>query len=150
MLTIIVTVNVTSSGNGSSPVEVTVYEPGTTNVVGTGKGSSNKQFDFKVDSPKLWAPDSPTLYNITVKLGSDTVQSYTGFRTISRGEVGGVQRPLLNGKFLFQFGTLDQGFWPDGIYTPPSAEAMRYDLETLKKIGYNMVRKHVRRAKGKD
>jgi hypothetical protein len=77
-------------------------------------------------------------------LGSDTIQSYTGFRTISTGVVNGVQRPLLNGEFIFQFGTLDQGFWPDGIYTPPTREAMIYDLQILKKIGYNMVRKHVR------
>jgi beta-galactosidase/beta-glucuronidase len=97
-----------------------------------------------VDSPDLWSPDSPTLYNFTVKLGSDTIQSYTGFRTISTGVVNGVQRPLLNGEFIFQFGTLDQGFWPDGIYTPPTREAMIYDLQILKKIGYNMVRKHVR------
>jgi beta-galactosidase/beta-glucuronidase len=69
----------------------------------------NQAHSFVVDSPELWSPDSPTLYNITIKLGSDTVQSYTGFRTISKGEVNGVQRPLLNGEFVFMFGTLDQG-----------------------------------------
>lgn len=93
---------------------------------------------------ELWSPESPTLYSMTVKAnGKDVISSYIGFRTISRGEINGVQRPLLNGKFIFHFGTLDQGFWPDGIYSPPSVEAMRYDLEILKKIGYNMVRKHV-------
>lgn len=56
-------------------------------------------------------PDSPTLYNMTIKYGNDTVQSYTGFRTVSRGVIGTVQRPLLNGKFIFPFGTLDQGYW---------------------------------------
>jgi beta-galactosidase/beta-glucuronidase len=134
---------VKSSGNASAPVEVTVYEPNSTNVIATAKGTSNSQFQFTVDSPELWSPDSPTLYNITVKLGSETVKSYTGFRTIARGEVDGVQRPLLNGDFVFQFGTLDQGFWPDGIYTPPSREAMIYDIQVLKEIGYNMLRKHV-------
>lgn len=77
-------------------------------------------------------------------MGSDTIQSYTGFRTVSRGAISGIQRPLLNGQFIFPFGTLDQGYWPDGIYTPPSVEAMVYDLKVLKNVGYNMVRKHIK------
>lgn len=129
-----------------------IYEPHSTNIKhterapaikATAEGKAGSTIQFTVDSPKLWSPDSPTLYNMTVRLGNDTVQSYLGFRTISKGEVDGVQRPLLNGEWIFQFGTLDQGFWPDGIYTPPSVEAMVFDLLTLKKIGYNMVRKHV-------
>ena len=76
-------------------------------------------------------------------MGSDKVSSYTGFRTIEKGVVDGIERPLLNGEFIFFFGTLDQGFWPDGIYTPPTLEAMEYDLKTLKKLGYNGLRKHV-------
>lgn len=79
-------------------------------------------------------------------MGDDHVNSYTGFRTISSGIVNGVQRPLLNGKFEFLFGTLDQGFWPDGLYTPPNKEAMVYDLKMLKGLGFNMLRKHVRIA----
>lgn len=98
---------------------------------------------FDVDSPKLWSPDSPNLYNITVNMDGDEIKSYTGFRTIAKGDVDGVERPVLNGEFIFQFGTLDQGFWPDGIYTPPNREAMTYDLKVLKKLGFNMVRKHV-------
>ena len=82
-----------------------------------------------MDNIKLWTPENPNLYNITVTLGADTVHSYTGFRTISSGEVNGVQRPLLNGEFRFIFGTLDQGFWPDGLYTPPTVEAMIWDLK---------------------
>ncbi|EHK99334.1 putative Beta-galactosidase [Glarea lozoyensis 74030] len=58
--------------------------------------------------------------------------------------VGGVERPLLNGKFIFIFGTLDQGYWPDGLYTPPNREAMVYDIETLKNLGFNMLRKHIK------
>lgn len=80
---------------------------------------------------------------MTVKLDKDEVESYIGFRTISRGKIDGIERPLLNGEFIFMFGTLDQGYWPDGLYTPPSKEAMVYDLEILKKLGFNMVRKHV-------
>lgn len=147
---ITVGVTVKSSNNASEPVVVTVYEPKSTNVKATARGTTGSAFEFTVDSPSLWSPDSPTLYNLTVRLGNDTVQSYTGFRTISKGEVDGIQRPLLNGQFVFQFGTLDQGFWPDGIYTPPNREAMIYDLEVLKKIGYNMVRKHVSFIHGSD
>lgn len=76
-------------------------------------------------------------------MGADHVRSYTGFRTISKGTVDGIVRPLVNGQFTFMFGTLDQGYWPDGIYTPPNREAMVYDLRVLKKLGFNMVRKHV-------
>ncbi|KAI1641762.1 glycoside hydrolase family 2 protein [Daldinia loculata] len=112
--------------------------------VASAKGVANQPFDFVVDSPSLWSPDSPTLYNITVKLGQDTVNSYTGFRTFSIGEIDGVKRPLINGEFIFQFGTLDQGFWPDGIYTPPNREAMVYDLQVLKDLGLNMLRKHIK------
>jgi len=72
------------------------------------------------------------------------VSSYTGFRTISVGEVDGVKRPLLNGEFVFQFGTLDQGWWPDGLMTPPNREAMVFDLQLLKRLGLNMVRKHIK------
>ena len=131
----------TSSSNVTTSVQVFVYDGD--NVIATHSGPTNQPFQFTVNSPKLWFPDSPYLYNVTVILGKDQVQSYTGFRTISKGIVDGVVRPLLNGKFIFMFGTLDQGFWPDGIYTAPTKEAMVYDLELLKKLGFNMVRKHV-------
>jgi hypothetical protein len=76
-------------------------------------------------------------------MGRDVITSYTGFRTIKKGELDGVMRPLLNDELVFIFGTLDQGYWPDGIYTPPSKEAMVYDLQVLKNLGFNMVRKHL-------
>jgi beta-galactosidase/beta-glucuronidase len=112
-------------------------------VVATHDGPPNEEFDFIVDSPSLWSPNSPTLYNLTVTVGSDEITSYTGFRTVSKGEVNGIMRPLINGEFYFHFGTLDQGFWPDGLYTPPTYEAMVFDLKTLKSLGMNMLRKHV-------
>lgn len=147
--------------NSSDAVEVSILEPQSRNVKATGTGKSGAPFIFTVESVERWHPDSPNLYNITIKLGSDTVQSYTGFRTVSRGVVDGVQRPLLNGEFIFPFGPLDQGFWPDvrtnlnaikhctnkcckGIYTPPSVEAMRFDLQTLKDVGINALRKHIK------
>lgn len=108
------------------------------------KGSSDKEVQFRVPNVKQWSPSSPTLYNMTVTMGDEVVHSYTGFRTISSGIVNKVQRPMLNGKFEFLFGTLDQGYWPDGLYLPPNREAMIYDLKMLKSLGFNMVRKHVR------
>lgn len=125
------------------PVEVTIYESGLENAIATYNGASDSPFQFNVSSPSLWSPDSPTLYNMSVRFGSDQVRSYTGFRTISKSMVNGVVRPLLNGEIIFMFGTLDQGFWPDGIYTPPNREAMVYDLKVLKNLGFNMLRKHV-------
>ncbi|KAL1953164.1 hypothetical protein VTO42DRAFT_3544 [Malbranchea cinnamomea] len=139
-----VTVLVHSSSGESTPVEVIVHKLNSDAPLVSHEGTSDKSFQFKVPSPKLWSPDSPTLYNITVVMGDDEVSSYTGFRTVSRGRINGVERPLLNGKFLFQFGTLDQGYWPDGLHTPPSREAMEYDLKVLKRIGFNMLRKHIK------
>ena len=140
----IVTVTAHTASKKSTDLKVSVADP-KGKVVATHSGSSDKEFRFQVSNAKLWSPDSPTLYNLTVTMGKDEVHSYTGFRTISSGVVNGVKRPLLNGKFQFIFGTLDQGFWPDGLYTPPNREAMIYDLKMLKNLGFNMLRKHVRR-----
>ncbi|KAF1988469.1 glycoside hydrolase family 2 protein [Aulographum hederae CBS 113979] len=139
-----VNVTVQTSGTAASPVEITVLERGSNVPVGSGSGTSNVAFQFAVDSPKLWSPASPNLYDVTVRVGSDTIKSYTGFRTFSKGPVDGIERPLVNGEFTFMFGTLDQGYWPDGIYTPPNREAMEYDLHVLKDLGFNMVRKHIK------
>jgi beta-galactosidase/beta-glucuronidase len=119
-----------------------IHAPDSEKVI-TVQGTTNEPFLFSVVSVELWSPDSPTLYNVTINLGDDTVETYMGFRTVSQGVVDGIPRPLLNGKFVFQFSTLDQGFWPDGLYSPPSLEAMLFDLEVLKDTGFNMVRKHV-------
>lgn len=137
-----VNVTVHSAEGNATSVEVTVYDGD--DEVASHTGQSDQPFVFKVSEPKLWSPDSPNLYNVTVRLGNDQVQSYTGFRTISKGKIDGIVRPLLNGEFIFMFGPLDQGYWPDGLYTPPSLEAMVYDLKFLKDLGFNMVRKHIK------
>lgn len=99
---------------------------------------------------KLWSPASPHLYDLKVELLDgdkvvDSVTSYFAVRKISLGQdTAGVTRVMLNNHFVFQYGPLDQGFWPDGLYTAPSDEALRYDLEVTKKLGFNMVRKHVK------
>lgn len=103
-----------------------------------------------IPDPVLWSPENPFLYNIKVKMvrdGSviDEVISYAGMRKISVAKTeDGFTRILLNNKFVWQLGPLDQGFWPDGIYTPPTEEAMRFDVEMLKQMGFNMLRKHVK------
>jgi hypothetical protein len=103
-----------------------------------------------VKNAKLWTPESPHLYSLTVKLklGSktlDSIESYFGMRKISLGKDDkGFTRLMLNNKPYFQFGPLDQGFWPDGIYTAPTDEALRYDIEMTKKLGFNLARKHVK------
>jgi beta-galactosidase/beta-glucuronidase len=102
-----------------------------------------------LENPKHWSPDSPHLYTVRAKTaadgGGDAVESYFAFRTITIGADGkGVSRMLLNGKPVFQYGPLDQGWWPDGLLTPPSDAAMKYDLEVLKKLGFNMLRKHIK------
>ncbi|KND87192.1 Beta-glucuronidase [Tolypocladium ophioglossoides CBS 100239] len=132
-----------SSQNKGAPVKLSILDADG-HEVATQSGTSDKELKVKMGSPKLWSPSSPNLYNITVTMGDDEVHSYTGFRTISTGIVKGVQRPLLNGEFIFIFGTLDQGFWPDGLYSPPSREAMIYDLKMLKSLGFNMLRKHIK------
>jgi len=89
---------------------------------------------------KLWSPNSPNLYDVEAVAGEDKVDSYFGMRKFSmdRG------RLCLNNVPIFQFGPLDQGYWPDGLYTPPSDEAMRQDIELVKSLGCNMLRKHVK------
>ncbi len=99
---------------------------------------------------KLWTPELPVVYKLTVSLirdnkTLDTVQSYFTKRTVTAAKDDeGVMRLMLNGKPYFQIGPLDQGWWPDGLLTPPSDAAMKYDLEVLKKVGMNMVRKHIK------
>ncbi len=112
-------------------------------------GRPGALLQLKVEQAKLWSPGSPFLYGLRVKLLKDAQQvdqvaSYFGMRKISLGNDGGITRILLNNKPLFQIGPLDQGFWPDGLYTAPTDEALRYDLEIIKKLGFNMVRKHVK------
>lgn len=102
--------------------------------------------DLPVPAAKLWSPDSPFLYDLDVTLGTgDHVTSYFGMRSFGvRPDAEGRPRFTLNGEFLFLMSTLDQGYWPDGIYTAPTDEALRFDLEQHKVLGFNAVRKHVK------
>ncbi len=133
---------------GACMVEVTVRDG--CKVVFTGSVTAGGRITLPVKNARLWSPEDPHLYNLTVslKLGSralDKVESYFGMRKTSLGkDAKGFTRLMLNNKPYFQFGPLDQGFWPDGLYTAPTDAALRYDIEMTKKLGFNMARKHVK------
>ncbi len=117
--------------------------------VGVATGKAGTEIRVPVPNAHLWSPDDPFLYDLRVSLKSgtttvDRVKSYFGMRSIGLATVGGAVRPVLNGQFVFQIGTLDQGFWPDGVYTAPTDTALRFDLEQHKVLGFNTVRKHVK------
>jgi hypothetical protein len=143
---------VTVVGRDTSPVKHTVQfscRDGK-EIVATAKGKPGEPIEVPVRHAKLWSPDSPFLYDLHVALLDgdkvlDEVDSYFGMRSVGVGPDGkGVMRLLLNGKPLFQAGPLDQGFWPDGLYTAPTDEALRFDIEMTRKLGFNMTRKHVK------
>lgn len=110
----------------------------------------NEPVALKLSDLRLWTPDSPFLYDLEITLrdksgeATDKVDGYFGMRKISTAMVDGHPAIMLNNKATFNFGTLDQGWWPDGLLTPPSDEALRFDIEETKKFGFNMIRKHVK------
>ena len=118
--------------------------------IGATSGGVREQLEIPVPNPQLWSPDSPFLYDLQVEIRQqgqtiDQVASYFGMRKFSlQSDAQGRQRLCLNNQPLFQYGPLDQGYWPDGLHTPPSAAAMRSDVEFLKEIGCNMLRKHIK------
>jgi beta-galactosidase/beta-glucuronidase len=103
-----------------------------------------------IKEEKLWSTTSPFLYDLQVTVlrnnkPLDKISSYFAMRKISLGaDANGIQRILLNNKFVFEYGPLDQGWWPDGLYTAPSEAAMIYDIDKLKEMGFNMIRKHIK------
>ena len=115
-------------------------------VDGVGEFSGNGTVVVKMPAGfKLWSPASPTLYTFTAKCGADEVNGYFGMRKIEkRKDAKGVLRFFLNNEPYFVMGTLDQGWWPDGLLTPPSDEAMAYDIQVLKDCGFNTLRKHIK------
>jgi hypothetical protein len=109
------------------------------------RGEGSGTVIVKIPEPKLWSPDSPALYDLAIKVGEDSVKSYIGIREVGRQKgADGHWRFTLNGKPIFHWGPLDQGWWPDGLLTPPSEDAMRWDVDYLKAAGFNMIRKHIK------
>ncbi len=119
-------------------------------VVSTGKAVVGQSVELAVSNAKLWSPESPFLYDLEVNLISDgktvdAVGSYTAMRKVStKRDENGIVRLQLNNEDYFQFGPLDQGWWPDGLYTAPTDEALKYDIVKTKDFGFNMIRKHVK------
>lgn len=158
-----ITVDSSTSGEeGTIKQELVVLDEGQRRLLGgrtiTLKGGS-RSGDARMPSrmkasatgfSKRWSPEDPFLYGIEVTFTEegeviDRVTSYFATRTISLGDDDkGVKRLMVNGKFVFQYGPLDQGFWPDGLYTAPTDEALKFDIEITKKYGFNMIRKHVK------
>ncbi len=117
--------------------------------VATAQGPATATVALKVTKPQLWSPASPSLYDLKVELRDgnrviDAVDSYFGIREIALKKDKYGVRTYLNNEPVFMFGPLDQGWWPDGLYTPPTDDALRYDLEATKRMGFNTVRKHVK------
>jgi len=130
-------------GGELETVRVTVFDGDA--VIAEESIPAGLSFSVAIPEPKLWGPDSPFLYDLKVTVGDDAVGSYFGMRKIAIGkDEAGVQRLLLNDKPLFQYGPLDQGWWPDGLYTAPTDAALKYDLDVTKKLNFNMIRKHVK------
>ena len=99
---------------------------------------------LKISDPKLWSPETPHLYAFELFCGEDHVKSYFALRTLSVQKVNGVKRLCLNGKPYFFNGLLDQGYWSDGLYTPSAPDAYEKDILTMKSLGYNTLRKHIK------
>lgn len=134
----------------SAPAEVKVQGAFDGKRVAEAKGKSGEAIELEVPDARLWSPDSPNLYDLRVTLVDgdkklDEVSSYFGMRKIEvKKDEAGINRLWLNNEVVFQYGPLDQGWWPDGLYTPATDEAMKYDIEMTKKFGMNMARKHVK------
>lgn len=111
---------------------------------------TNTDAEVSIPQPKLWSPADPFLYDVIIQMKKgktivDEVRSYFGMRKISIAkDEKGYDRINLNNKPYFNLGTLDQGFWPDGLYTAPTDAALRYDIEAIKAMGFNMIRKHIK------
>jgi len=118
--------------------------------IGRVVGAAGRRLSLPLRDAALWSPRSPTLHDLEIRLrrggeNVDRVGSYFGMRKIeARRDRSGVPRLFLNGEPLFQMGPLDQGYWPDGIYTAPTDEALRHDIDLTRRLGFNMTRKHVK------
>lgn len=147
------TLNVTVAIGGETnkpnlKVEAIVLDHG--QEIGRSDGKPGQQFVVAVPNAKLWSPDNPTLYDVKISLSDggktlDLVSGYFGMRKINISiDSTGHPRIMLNNQPYFQLGVLDQGYWPDGIYTAPTDEALKSDIQLTKKLGFNMCRKHVK------
>ena len=119
-------------------------------VVSTVKGAPDSDIQLPVKNAKLWSPAAPFLYDLKVQLVKDgktidEVQSYFGMRKIEvKKDAAGIDRIFLNNQYTYNLGTLDQGFWPDGLLTAPTDDALAFDIKAIKAMGFNTIRKHIK------
>ncbi|MGN6479638.1 glycoside hydrolase family 2 protein [Luteibacter sp.] len=141
------TANAKVDGNAAgATLHITAYAGD--KAVGEATGPAGKPLHVAIKDPHLWSPTDPFLYTFKATLAqggkSDEVTSYAGLRTIGIKNVGGKNRIVLNGKPTFLLATLDQGYWPDGIHTAPTDEALKFDIQKTKDFGFNTIRKHIK------
>lgn len=145
--TVTVSANVTNAQPGDE-VRVAAFDG--SNKVAEQTVAPNSEASLAIANPHLWSTTDPHLYDLTytvLRKGKvvDEVKSYFAMRKISlAADKNGIQRMMLNDKFVFQYGPLDQGWWPDGLYTAPTDEALKYDIVKTKDMGFNMIRKHIK------
>ncbi|MBR5411305.1 MAG: glycoside hydrolase family 2 [Clostridia bacterium] len=127
---------------GAGEAEVTALDGETVLASGV---TENGKVVLQLENVELWSPENPKLYDLKITVGSDIVTSYFGMRKFSVGkDENGFSRLMLNNKPYFHNGLLDQGYWSDGMYTAASDEALVYDIQTMKDMGFNMLRKHIK------
>ncbi len=127
--------------NGIAAGHVAVFDKG----VVIAEGDIQKELTLRLKTFEAWCPENPKLYDVEITYGEDRIESYFGMRSFGIGkDAMGVSRLLLNGKPYYHNGLLDQGYWSDGLYTPPSDEAMIFDISEMKRLGFNMLRKHIK------
>ncbi len=134
-------------GEGGEQVELAALDGSA--AVATTAAPAAGELSLPLAQPKLWSPATPHLYGLQVRLSRggqplDQVSSYFGMRSFRKEYRDGAMRLCLNGEPFFQLGPLDQGYWPDGLYTAPTDEALRFDIEFAKSLGFTMIRKHVK------
>ncbi|MBA3936135.1 MAG: glycoside hydrolase family 2 [Planctomycetes bacterium] len=138
-----VAVTVVSEGGAAAPVTVTVRDGA--KELAQASGTAGQALSLRIADAHAWSPEDPHLYTLAITLGTDTVGSYFALRSLALGKDDqGRTTMLLNGKPYLQIGALDQGYWPDGIYTAPTDDALKYDIEIAKQLGLNMLRKHAK------
>ena len=130
--------------NTNKPDKATIVLKDQDRIIVNTEAKTNEKISIMIPDARHWSPDDPFLYDIQIKLKSgDQITSYCAVRTIEvKKAADGYNRLFLNSRELFQYGPLDQGWWPDGLYTAPTEEALKYDIEYMKENGFNMVRKH--------
>ncbi len=136
-------VEVTVHATSNAPARIDVRA--NNEVIAHAETTANEPTRIPIADVRRWSPEDPFLYDITVELGGDRIESYVGMRSFGIGpDENGAPRLLLNGRPYFHAGVLDQGYWSDGMYTAPSDEALVHDIATMKRLGFTMLRKHIK------